>query len=221
MVSPIVVTCPPPEKIERGYMSSNDKRKYDYMETIKYGCHGDFVIEGSQEIVCQKYGNWSEKPSCKGTNHIIALHMHTHKYINILFPAPCSVGIHRGRILYRGQRLWIKELTPNRILHNELVSVYCLNKERNCGYAVSTQCTDGNLKIPECFEGRLLFTALFFKKDIRWSMFIQDSNLFNSLSLYCSLSLSLSCWFFFSRTQRQHLQIVLQITSIRNYTVLK
>ncbi|TWW59473.1 Nucleolar protein 11-like [Takifugu flavidus] len=61
-----VVSCPPPENIERGYMSSNAKRTYDYTETIKYGCHGDHVIEGSQQIVCQKYGNWSERPSCKG-----------------------------------------------------------------------------------------------------------------------------------------------------------
>ncbi|XP_056892730.1 beta-2-glycoprotein 1-like [Takifugu flavidus] len=126
-----VVSCPPPENIERGYMSSNAKRTYDYTETIKYGCHGDHVIEGSQQIVCQKYGNWSERPSCK---------------------APCSVGIRKGRILYRGRKLWIKELTPNRILHNELVSVYCMNNERKCGYAVSTQCIDGKLNIPECFQ---------------------------------------------------------------------
>lgn len=80
----------------------------------------------------------------------------------MLFSAPCSVGIQRGRILYKGQRLWIKDLTPNRILHNELVSVYCENKERKCGYAVSTQCIDGNLKIPECFKGRLLFNNIVF-----------------------------------------------------------
>lgn len=83
---------------------------------------------------------------------------HTYMYIYIscdcVFPGPCRVGIHRGRILYKGQRLWIKDLTPNRILHSELVSVYCLNKERNCGYAVPTQCIDGKLKIPECFEGK-------------------------------------------------------------------
>lgn len=64
--------------------------------------------------------------------------------------------------MYKGQRLWIKDLTPNRILHNELVSVYCENKERKCGYAVSTQCIDGNLKIPECFKGRLLFNNIVF-----------------------------------------------------------
>lgn len=66
LVSLTVVTCPPPENIDRGYMSSNDQREYDYMETIKYGCHGDFVLEGGIQIVCQQNGKWSEKPSCKG-----------------------------------------------------------------------------------------------------------------------------------------------------------
>ncbi|XP_070683703.1 beta-2-glycoprotein 1-like [Pempheris klunzingeri] len=126
-----VVTCPLPENIARGYMSSNDQRDYDYMETIKYGCHGDYTLEGSFQIVCQQDGHWSEKPSCK---------------------APCSVDIQRARILYKGQKLWIKDLQPNRVLHKEIVSVYCMDKVRECGYAVPTQCIDGNLKIPECFE---------------------------------------------------------------------
>lgn len=126
-----VVTCPPPENIDMGYMSSNDERDYDYMETVKYGCNGDYVLEGSLQIVCQQNGNWSEKPSCK---------------------APCSVGIHSARIFYKGRKIWIKDLRHNRILHKEIVSVYCMNKTRKCGYAVQTQCIDGNLKIPECFE---------------------------------------------------------------------
>ncbi|XP_051240076.1 beta-2-glycoprotein 1 isoform X1 [Dicentrarchus labrax] len=126
-----VVTCPPPENISHGYMSSNDKRAYDYMENIKYGCNGDYVIEGSMQIVCQQNGRWSQKPSCN---------------------APCSVGIQRGRILYKGQKIWIADLSPNKVLHKELVSVYCMDKGRKCGYAVPTQCINGKLKIPECFE---------------------------------------------------------------------
>ncbi|XP_062284106.1 beta-2-glycoprotein 1-like isoform X2 [Scomber scombrus] len=126
-----VVSCPPPGNIERGYMSINEERDYDFMETVKYGCNGDYVLEGSLQIVCQHDGRWSEKPSCK---------------------APCSVGIQRGRILYKGQKLWIKDLRPNRILHSETVSVYCMNNARKCGFKVPTQCFDGTLKIPECFE---------------------------------------------------------------------
>ncbi|KAK2815947.1 hypothetical protein Q5P01_026414 [Channa striata] len=126
-----VVTCPPPENIDKGYMSSSDDRDYDYMETVKYGCHGHYVLEGSMQIVCQDNGKWSEKPSCK---------------------APCSVDIQRGRILYKDQKLWIADMQPNRVLHKEIVSFYCKDNARNCGYAVPTQCTDGKLKIPECFE---------------------------------------------------------------------
>nr|XP_020476247.1 beta-2-glycoprotein 1-like [Monopterus albus] len=126
-----VMTCPPPENIYKGYMSNNDDRDYDFMEVIRYGCHGDYVLEGSLQIVCQQDGSWSEKPSCK---------------------APCSVDIQRGRILYKRQKLWIENLRPNRVLHKDIVSVYCLDKARNCGYAVPSQCIDGKLKIPECFE---------------------------------------------------------------------
>lgn len=126
-----VVTCPPPENIDRGYMSSSGQRDYDYMETVKYGCHGDYEIEGSFQIVCQQDGKWSEKPSCK---------------------APCSVSIDRGRILYKGRKIWIKDLSPNKVLHKEIVSFYCMNKAGNCGYAVPSQCIDGTLKTPDCFE---------------------------------------------------------------------
>ncbi|KAF7653230.1 hypothetical protein LDENG_00085810 [Lucifuga dentata] len=126
-----IVTCAPPKLIENGYLSNTEERDFDYMETVRYGCNGDYVLDGSLQSVCQENGEWSERPDCK---------------------APCSVGIQRGRILYKGQRLWIKELQPNRILHGDVVSVYCMNLARKCGYAVSAQCIDGKLKIPECFE---------------------------------------------------------------------
>ncbi|XP_034544399.1 beta-2-glycoprotein 1-like [Notolabrus celidotus] len=126
-----MVSCPPPENIDRGYMSINDQRDFDFMEKVNYGCHGDYVLDGSLEIVCQKNGNWSEKPSCK---------------------APCSVDIQRARIIHKGQRIWIKSLSPKRILHREIISVFCMDKIGKCGYAVPTQCIDGKLKIPDCFE---------------------------------------------------------------------
>ncbi|XP_037545698.1 beta-2-glycoprotein 1 [Nematolebias whitei] len=126
-----VVTCCPPENIERGYMSNSERREFDYMERVKYGCLGDYVLEGNTEIVCLENGRWSDMPSCK---------------------APCMVNIERGRILYKEQKMWIGDLQPNTVLHKEVVSVYCMDKDRKCGYALSTQCMDGKLKIPECFE---------------------------------------------------------------------
>lgn len=126
-----VVTCPPPQNIDRGYMSNDEQRNFDYMETVRYGCTGDYVLEGSFQIVCQQNGHWSEKPSCK---------------------APCSIGIERGRILYKGRKVWVEDLRPNSVPHLDIVSVYCKDEARNCGYAISTQCIDGTLKIPECFQ---------------------------------------------------------------------
>ncbi|XP_070841214.1 beta-2-glycoprotein 1-like [Chaetodon trifascialis] len=126
-----VVTCPPPENIDRGYMSSNDQRDYDFMETVNYDCLGGYALEGSFQIYCQKDGTWSKKPSCK---------------------APCNVPLHRARILYRGQKIWIEDLPRSRVSHNDIISVYCKDEARKCGYAVPTQCIDGRLKIPDCFK---------------------------------------------------------------------
>ncbi|KAG7242738.1 hypothetical protein INR49_020113 [Caranx melampygus] len=70
-----VVTCPPPEEIANGFMSNNDQREFEYMETIRYGCNQNYVLLGNLEIVCQRDGRWSEKPSCRGrTNITVILH---------------------------------------------------------------------------------------------------------------------------------------------------
>lgn len=78
----------------------------------------------------------------------------THLASLLWLTAPCSVGIQRGRILYKGKRLWIEELDPNRVLHRDIVSVYCMNEARKCGYAMPTQCIDGRLDIPGCYDGK-------------------------------------------------------------------
>lgn len=64
--SSAVVTCRPPENIERGYMSNSMRIEFDYKEKVKYGCLGDYVLEGNMEIVCLEDGRWSDMPSCKG-----------------------------------------------------------------------------------------------------------------------------------------------------------
>lgn len=76
--------------------------------------------------------------------------------------ASCKIGIKRGRILYNGKTFWIEDFEPNKILHADIVFVYCMNKENKCGYAVSTQCIDGKLNIPACFEGETRAQAFFF-----------------------------------------------------------
>nr|XP_046187446.1 beta-2-glycoprotein 1-like isoform X1 [Oncorhynchus gorbuscha] len=126
-----LVTCSAPTGINNGYMTNTDKKEYGFKETVKYGCNVDYVLDGPVEIECLKTGDWSKEPVCK---------------------ASCKVGIKRGRILYNGNKFWIEDFEPNRILHADVVLVYCMNEEKKCGYAVSTQCINGKLKIPECFE---------------------------------------------------------------------
>ncbi|KAL1006078.1 hypothetical protein UPYG_G00067570 [Umbra pygmaea] len=130
------VSCPRPTDIINGYMTIDAKREHGYKEVVRYGCNIDYVLDGPVESQCLKTGNWSEKPTCK---------------------APCSVGIKRGRILYNGKRYWIKDF-KKKISHTELVSFYCMNKDNQCGYAISSQCVDGTLKIPECYEEPSDFT---------------------------------------------------------------
>ncbi|XP_038835135.1 beta-2-glycoprotein 1-like [Salvelinus namaycush] len=126
-----LVTCSAPTGIINGYMTVSDKREHGFKETVRYGCNIDYVLDGPVEIECLKTGDWSMKPACR---------------------ASCKVGIKRGRILYNGKKFWIKDFKPNKISHADVVLVYCMNKEKKCGYALSTQCIDGKLKIPECFE---------------------------------------------------------------------
>lgn len=59
--------------------------------------------------------------------------------------------------------MWIEDFKPNKVFHKDIVSVWCMNNARKCGYSVSTQCIDGRLMIPECYEGKVYFI----KKDKR------------------------------------------------------
>lgn len=160
------------------------------METVLYGCHDNFVLDGNLRSICQQDGKWSAKPSCNGRfafcdriyPEIINWLLHqlepslvwfsnwnwilinpqsssfvpsvSSLFDSLWFTAPCNITIERGRILYKGKKLWIEDLKPNRMLHNEMVSVYCMNEDRNCSYVVRTQCRDGRLDMPECFEGK-------------------------------------------------------------------
>ncbi|XP_030637266.1 beta-2-glycoprotein 1 [Chanos chanos] len=125
------VSCPIPTTIENGFITFAVLREHSYKDRVKYGCNKNYFLDGSVETECQKTGEWSPKPVCR---------------------APCTVDIKRGRIFYNGKKVWIEDLKPNMVLHSEYVAVYCLNREKECGYPVVTQCIDGTMKIPECYE---------------------------------------------------------------------
>ncbi|KAL1006077.1 hypothetical protein UPYG_G00067550 [Umbra pygmaea] len=125
------VSCSIPPTIENSVITFAVMRQAGYNEKVKYQCKDHYVMEGSDEIQCQKTGNWSTLPICR---------------------APCKVNINRGRIFYNAKKIWIEDLKPNRVLHREHVVFYCLNKEQKCGIPVASQCFDGTLNIPECFK---------------------------------------------------------------------
>uniref|UniRef100_A0A3B1K5S3 Beta-2-glycoprotein 1 n=1 Tax=Astyanax mexicanus TaxID=7994 RepID=A0A3B1K5S3_ASTMX len=126
-----LVTCPAPSSLDNGFLSFADQREYGYKERVRYGCNDPFVLDGPSETECQETGLWSRKPVCR---------------------ASCKVNIERGRILYKGQKIWIEDFKPNQVQHSEQVAVYCLDKERDCGFPAETHCIDGQLEIPGCFE---------------------------------------------------------------------
>ncbi|XP_078257568.1 beta-2-glycoprotein 1-like [Rhinoraja longicauda] len=131
------VKCPAPPKIVNGFLVFGFKHKYNFGETVEYGCIQSYILDGSREAVCQKTAHWTEIPSCK---------------------APCIISVNKGRIFYHGVKIWLNQLPDKRIMHAENVAFYCMNKNNKCGFPVLTQCIDGTVIIPSCFEEPSAFT---------------------------------------------------------------
>ncbi|XP_060700770.1 beta-2-glycoprotein 1-like [Hemiscyllium ocellatum] len=131
------VKCGMPPKLVNGFMVFALKRRYNYRESIDYGCVENYILDGSKTIICEKTGIWTEKPTCR---------------------APCILPVKRARIFYNGRKIWMDELPHRRILHTERVSFYCKDIKRNCGLPVLTQCIDSKIEIPACFQEPSSFT---------------------------------------------------------------
>ncbi|XP_010887631.2 beta-2-glycoprotein 1 [Esox lucius] len=127
-----LVTCPPPKNISNGYITTIVKREYGYMDTVRYGCNVNYVLDGPVEVECQKTGDWSQNPACR---------------------APCTNELPKG---YYMRNHW-----PSKTLHEEVITFRCINMEKMCGYAVSTQCIDGKVKFPKCLEETNVFVKEF------------------------------------------------------------
>lgn len=184
----LVVSCPIPTGIPNGFITFAVMRQHGYKDKVRYGCNDHYVLDGEAETQCRNTGNWSSKPVCRGESWE---HRNTCGFVSVcpsrnrnnqasFIPmcimkltrvelgfsrtAPCTVGIKRGRIVYNARKLWIADLKPNRVLHGEPVTFYCMNKADRCGYPVDSTCNDGILPIPECFEGKSLFISV----KLRW-----------------------------------------------------
>uniref|UniRef100_A0A8B9PFW5 Beta-2-glycoprotein 1 n=1 Tax=Apteryx owenii TaxID=8824 RepID=A0A8B9PFW5_APTOW len=137
------VTCPTPTGIENGFINFAVRRIYHYNESVSYGCQPSYVLDGPKESRCEKTGNWSIKPTCKG---------------------PCKIPVKKAVVLYNGEKKRVQNDLKEGIQHGETISFYCKNKEKSCAYTVAAQCVDGNLTLPSCFKERGFFSSLV-KKD--------------------------------------------------------
>lgn len=194
------MSCAAPKGIPNGFVTFAVIRRHGYKETVKYACNDHYTMDGEVEIRCQNTGNWSAKPVCRGessgnqtlestfmylglsitsrivnhNNSCTGWKSQTSGFLKVSFshPAPCAVGIKRGRIFYNAKKLWIADLKPNRVLHGEHVGFYCLNREERCGYTAVSTCNDGTLPIPECFEGETSTASLDLKRSssTRWGL---------------------------------------------------
>ncbi|XP_074870803.1 beta-2-glycoprotein 1 [Carettochelys insculpta] len=125
------VQCPQPTGIENGFVNFAVRRTYHYMESVDYGCHNRYVLDGPRESRCEKTGSWSTKPTCK---------------------APCKIPVNRATVLYNGRKIKVQDDLTEGIQHAETITFFCKNKQEKCGYSVPTQCIDGQLTVPSCFK---------------------------------------------------------------------
>lgn len=74
------------------------------------------------------------------------------------FSAPCKIPVKKATVLYKGEKVAVQDGLKEGIQHDETISFFCKNKEKDCVYTVPTSCIDGNLTVPECFKGMNLAT---------------------------------------------------------------
>lgn len=68
------VKCPFPSRPDNGFVNYPAKQTLYYKDKATYGCHDTYVLDGPQEVECNKSGNWSAQPSCKGMRYGCGLH---------------------------------------------------------------------------------------------------------------------------------------------------
>uniref|UniRef100_A0A3Q3VWV8 Beta-2-glycoprotein 1 n=1 Tax=Mola mola TaxID=94237 RepID=A0A3Q3VWV8_MOLML len=156
--------------------------------TVMYGHSWTYerdppMVPSYERDSCMADGTATEPPECRGqlrapNDLFFFLIMQAIPLVNsqnllqkcsmdsvLSLPAPCAVGIKSSHNFYNGKKLWIADLKPNRVLHGEHVTFYCLKKADRCGYPVVSTCNDGTLPIPECFVCEFLSVSLLLTND--------------------------------------------------------
>ncbi|XP_066461866.1 beta-2-glycoprotein 1-like [Eleutherodactylus coqui] len=139
------VYCPPPPEIKEGILVAVKKAEYEVSEVIYYMCKRNFFRDGPHSVTCMANGQWSDGPACR---------------------ARCKVPVQRSQVIYRDQKVWVTEIDEGLVHHSENVGFFCRNKTQACSYTASSQCFDGELKPPECYEEPTWVQYNFFFKKV-------------------------------------------------------
>ncbi|XP_053562555.1 C4b-binding protein isoform X2 [Bombina bombina] len=59
-----VIICGPPDEIDKGHFTPV-KEEYSYLDSVKYKCDDDLVLDGEHSVYCTENGSWSvDAPNC-------------------------------------------------------------------------------------------------------------------------------------------------------------
>ncbi|XP_020856644.1 beta-2-glycoprotein 1 [Phascolarctos cinereus] len=125
------VKCPFPTRPDNGFVNYPANHVLYYKDKATYGCHETYVLDGPEEVECEKSGTWSASPTCK---------------------ASCKIPVKKAVVLYKGEKVNIQDKFKSGILHGEIISFFCKDKEKKCSYTEDAQCLNGNIEVPKCFK---------------------------------------------------------------------
>ncbi|XP_060636401.1 beta-2-glycoprotein 1-like [Anolis sagrei] len=125
------VNCSQPPNIAHATLVAVHKPEHPVGTVIYYLCNKDFYLDGSERVVCLENGSWSQLPHCR---------------------ARCPISAQRSRVIYNGHKLWINEIPSGLVHHGETVKFFCRGQNKTCSFEAESQCFDGVLKTPDCYD---------------------------------------------------------------------
>ncbi|XP_070583990.1 beta-2-glycoprotein 1-like [Erythrolamprus reginae] len=125
------VTCSRPPNIPQATLVAVHQSEYPLGTVIYYLCQKDFLLDGSNRVICLKNGTWSHQPYCR---------------------ARCPIVAQRSRMIYNGQKVWPYEITNGFVHHGESITFFCRSRNETCNFQAESRCFDGVLKMPDCYD---------------------------------------------------------------------
>ncbi|XP_061445326.1 beta-2-glycoprotein 1-like [Rhineura floridana] len=125
------VNCSRPPNIAEATLVAVHQSEYPVGTVIYYLCNKNFYLDGSNRVICLENGSWSQLPYCR---------------------ARCPIIAKRSRVIYQGRKLWFHEVPDGLVHHGDTVTFFCHSENKTCSFKAESQCFDGVLKLPDCYD---------------------------------------------------------------------